>query len=266
LSYVRENEGKSMKGIQGLILAIGLGITGALFNWAYLMNRTSEKVNVYFIGIKPAVTLNPGDAIKAEQIEAVGLPKDAVGNLKDFAVIYESNMSTDRQSVVGETVSRVIPGGRLLLKDDLKTPRPELKLEPGEEAMFVPIDTRSIVTSLIVPGDQVMFMVSKNAPGAPTPAVRPPAAAAEPVPDPNTAENENDKPAFDKIGPFKVLSVGNRLGSVEVMKSARIPQLQENIMTISVMKKDEKNALKLQSRLEATNFRQVGVRLLPREK
>jgi hypothetical protein len=255
-----------MKGIQGLILAIGLGITGALFNWAYLMNRSSEKTDDYFIGVKSGVTLNPGDAIKAEQIASVGVPHDHAGNLKEFAVSYEPT-SIERQSVVGETVSRVIPGGRLLLKDDLKTPRPELKLAPGEEAMFVPIDTRSIITSLIVPGDHVMFLVSKNAPGTPTPAVRAAAAPAEPAPDPN-AENENDKPAvaIEKIGPFKVLSVGNRLGSVEVMKSARVPQLQENIMTISVTKKDDKNALYLQSRLEATNFRQVGVRLLPREK
>ena len=67
----------------------------------------------------------------------------------------------------------MIQGGRLLMKDDLKTPPPELKLEPGEEAMFVPIDTRSIVTSLIVPGDQVMFLVSKTVPGMPTPAALP---------------------------------------------------------------------------------------------
>ena len=31
-----------MKGIHGLILAIGLGIAGALFNFAYLANRSRD--------------------------------------------------------------------------------------------------------------------------------------------------------------------------------------------------------------------------------
>jgi hypothetical protein len=244
-----------------------LGIAGALFNWAYLMSRTSAKENVYFVGIKPNVTLNNGDKIKAEQIERVALPRDAAGNLLEFAEPYDASTSPELQSVVGDKVSRVIQGGRLLMKDDLRTPPPELKLGPDEEAMFVPIDTRSFVTSLVVPGDQVVFYVSKTVPGKPTPAAPPAASAAlEPVPD--TAEGGEktnaEKSDPDRIGPFKVLSIGNRLGSVEVMKSAKIPQLQENVMTISV-RKDDREARTLQRRLDATNYRQVGVRLLPRK-
>jgi hypothetical protein len=252
-----------MKGIQGLILAIGLGIAGAMFNWAYLMNRTSEKVNVYFIGVKPNVTLNSGDPIKAEHIEPVGLPKDAVGNLKDFAVFYDPQYSTEMQSVVNQKVSRVIMGGRLLMKEDLKTPPSELRLEPDETGMFVPIDTRSIIPSLIVPGDQVMFYVSKNVPGLPTPARPAGSSFDEPVSDPaNMGETSPSPPSpVEPIGPFKVLAIGNRLGSVEVMKSARIPQLQENVMMIGIKPKDEQKARFLQSRLDATNYRQVGVRL-----
>jgi hypothetical protein len=242
-----------------------------MFNWAYLMNRTSDKVNVNFIGIKKGVTLNNGDAIKAEQIEPVGLPNDAVGNLKDFAVFYDSKTTPDMQTVVGQKVWRVIQGPRFLMKDDLKTPPPELRLEADETAMFVPVDTRSIITSLIQPGDQVMFLVSRTVPGMPTPAkATVPAlggAAQEPTPDPsNTEENPTPVPKvpIDKIGPFKVLSIGNRLGSLEVMKSAKIPQTQENVMTISIKPKDEDKALFLQSRLDATNYRQVGVRLVSR--
>ncbi|MCC6124576.1 MAG: hypothetical protein IT426_06425 [Pirellulales bacterium] len=257
-----------MKGMQGLILAVVLGIVGAVFNLAYLMNRSSEKENVYFIGLKRDMMLNPGDKIKVEQIETVGIPKNSVGNLRDFAVLYESDTPLERHSVVGDKVERVIKGGRLLLKDDFSTPPPELKLEPDESAMFVPIDTRSIVTSLIVPGDQVMFLVSKTVPGKPTPAA-PPAFSppGEPIADPANAEEPAaaSSAPIEKIGPFKVLSIGNRLGTAEVMKSARIPQQQENVMTIGVKAKDEAKALYLQSRLEATNYRQVGVRLLPRQ-
>jgi hypothetical protein len=267
----QKKEESSMKGINGLILAIVLGIAGALFNWAYLANRTSDKVNVYFIGIKRDVTLNSGDVIKAEQIERVGLPQDAVGNLKNFAVFFDG-ANAEMQSVVGVKVWRVIQGPRLLLNDDLKTPPPELRLEEGEEAMFVPIDTRSIVMSLIEPGDQVMFLVSKSAPGVPTPATpaarAAPAAVGDPIPEAANADESSSAeppPPIELIGPFKVLSLGNRLGSAEVMKSARIPQVQENVMTISVKAKDNAKALKLQSRLDATNYRQVGVRLVSRK-
>jgi hypothetical protein len=255
-----------MKSMYGLILAVVLGILGALFNWAYLKNRTSEKENVYFVGVKRDVTLNSGDTIKAEQLESVGLPKDSVGNLKDFAVVYETNTTAEGQSVVGQLVSRVVQGGRLLMNDDLRTPRPEFRLEPGEEAMFVPIDTRSIVTSLIVPGDQVVFLVAKNVPGVPTSALRPSVGSRDPnapAPDPASEENPNlSSSTVDRFGPFKVLSIGNRLGSVEVMKSAKIPIQQDNVMTISVKPNNEISARNLQNRLDATNYRQVGVRLV----
>jgi hypothetical protein len=271
-TYLRSKFKKElpMKGIQGLILAIGLGFVGAVFNWAYLVNRMSEKENVYFMGIKPNVTLNPGDAIKADHIVPVGLPKDMVGNLRKFAVLYDRNISPDLQSVVGQKVWRVIQGSRLLMEDDLKTPPPELRLEPDEEAMFVPIDTRSIIPSLIVPGDRVKFLVSRGMPGRPTPAAPlVPPAVGEPIPDPANA-TENPIVAappgpIQEIGPFKVLSIGNRLGSVEVMKSARIPQLQENVLMISIKSNDRQKALELQSRLDATNYKQVGVRLVPRQ-
>jgi hypothetical protein len=253
-----------MKGMQGLILAVGLGIAGAVFNWFYLTNRSRGLEYIYFVGIKPDIALNSGDVIKAEQIQKVGLPKESAGNLKDFAVLYEANTTHENQSVVGRPVSQSILGGRLLLKDDLKTPRPEFKLNPGEEAMWVPIDTRSIVPSLIVPGNMVSFLVSKSRPGIPTAAPRSPIRnPADPVPDPNASPENPDASAdaSEPIGPFKVISIGNRLGSVEVMKSARTPQVQENVMTICVTPDNKKKALHLYSLLEATNFRQVGILL-----
>ena len=70
------------------------------------------------------------------------------------------------------------------------------------------------------------------------------------------------------IGPFRVLSLGNRLGSSEVMQANHIPQVQENVMTISVQvvgDELEPKAKKLWEALRRTNFRGVGVLLHPRD-
>ena len=50
-----------MKGIQGLIIAIGLGIAGALFNFAYLYSRAQKDEAEDFIGIDPKVTVARGE-------------------------------------------------------------------------------------------------------------------------------------------------------------------------------------------------------------
>jgi hypothetical protein len=73
----------------------------------------------------------------------------------------------------------------------------------------------------------------------------------------------------EDIGPFKVLSVGNRLGDAAVMRAAKIPQTQENIINILVQESEvgEKQRFeKLWSRLEAIGFHGVGVEILgPKE-
>ena len=48
-----------MKGIQGLIVAIGLGVAGAMFNWAYLASRSSQEATVSFVGIKEGQDRQP---------------------------------------------------------------------------------------------------------------------------------------------------------------------------------------------------------------
>ena len=64
------------------------------------------------------------------------------------------------------------------------------------------------------------------------------------------------------IGPFTVLSVGNRLGDAKVMQAAKIPQLQENVLGIRVSAKvpgEAEKAAILWDRLQAVNFRQIGI-------
>src|SRR5208283_3040928 len=96
---------------------------------------------------------------------------------------------------------------------------------------------RNCDTSHLNPGDKVSFRVMTLAPPVPTPAARPAAkAAATPTSaDSTTAAPSDDQPkpeaadappqlagSSETIGPFVVVQVGNRLGSLDVMKAAKI--------------------------------------------
>ena len=54
------------------------------------------------------------------------------------------------------------------------------------------------------------------------------------APEDNEESEEKGKSAgpIETIGPFKILALGNRLGSPEVMRAAKMPQLQENVLAI----------------------------------
>lgn len=249
-----------MKGIHGLIMALGLGIAGALFNWAYLYQKASNLEMIYFIGIKPDVTVNAGQKLTEDHLAKVGLPAESVGNLKDFAYLWSV-----QGSVLTRPVHRTLLGGSLLMRDDMTTPPQELALgaEPlgeGEEErlMWVPIETRSFVTSLVSPGDQVDFLLPGS--GSPTPA--------EAGPPPEGAPKDAPPPTSVQIlGPFKILALGNRLWSSDIGVVGKA-STQENVIGVSVKLRKgelEPKAQKLWNLLNATNFKQVGVMLRPRK-
>ena len=62
------------------------------------------------------------------------------------------------------------------------------------------------------------------------------------------------------IGPFKILAMGNRLGTLEVMKANRMSPAQENVLTISVKLVDgalEPKAQKLLNMINSANGQQL---------
>jgi hypothetical protein len=258
-----------MRGIQGLILAMGLGIAGAIFNFAYLANRSRDVEKVAFVGIKEDKVVGRGEPLLEENFEAVEIPRRWAGNLGNFAVKWEA-----RATVVGRRAWRSLEGGSLLLLSDLKTPPQELvfgqNLRPGieERAVGVPVDPRRFVASLVQPGDIVSFVGGASQAGYPTLARENPA-----NPEPGKGDSKTDaarssspadaakggpaitgrRPqpadAVEIVGPFKVVSVGNRLGSIDVMQAAKIAQTQETVMTVIV-------------RLEGGRLEPPAVRLL----
>lgn len=255
-----------MKGIQGLIVAAGLGLAGAAFNWAYLHSRSRDIETVAYVGIKPDVTVQRGERLLEEHLEPIPVPAQSVGNLDQFAVLY-----TDRKTVVGMNIRRTLIGGSILLQDDLKTPALDLRFgetpQAGveERAVGIPVDTRTFVPALVNPGDLVSFVATSPTAVLPTLAPLPAAKTEELSP---TADRSPSGDGLEIIGPFKVLSLGNRLGAVDVMRAARIPQVQENVMMILVRMENgklEPRAAKLLSMVETTSFRPLAIMLHPRQ-
>ncbi len=237
-----------MKGVYGLAVAIVLGIAAGLLNLFYLHSKSRDIAKVSYLGIKDGAIVTQGTRIAEEQLVPVDIPQRWIGNLDDFAIRY-----ADLASVEGQAVSRTLYGGTLLLREHLETPRAELELAENERAMWIPVDSRAFVPSLLEPGDQVVFKIARSQLGAPTPAMA------------GHASDSRNTPV-ERIGPFTVLSLGNRLGSAEVMRAAKVPQTQENVLLIRVTPENEAKADKLWAILQATNYRSVGIELLSRER
>ena len=231
-----------MKGIQGLIVAIVLGALGAAANFYYLNAEAQKKDMVGFIGIKKGAIISRGERLVEDKLVKVEIPKDHVGNLKDYAYLWVDLMSI-KDMPVWRTLDSNSEGGVLLLQSDVKTPFPELQLGKGERGQFIAVP-KTFDTSHINPGDKVLFQVMTLAAPGPTPAPKPAAAAgaavvgaAELQPKPEETENASQPVGpIESIGPFVVVSIGNRVGSVEVMKAAKIAPVQQNVLMIRISK------------------------------
>lgn len=261
-----------MKGIHGLILAIGLGTAGALFNFAYLASRSRDVEKIAFIGVKEDKVVGRSEPLTEENIEPVEIPRRWVGKLEEYAILYSA-----RPTVLGRRPWRPLEGGSLLLRSDLKTPPQELSfgtnLPPGaeERAYFVPIDTRRLIPSLVQPGDLVDFIISASPLGSPTLAAAPkpvPAGKGEPKGEPAVAAaRPAPRDSVDLCGPFRILSIGNRLGSRAVMAAAKVQQAQENVLTIALKienGKVEPEGARLMRVLEQSGSKPLGYLLRPR--
>lgn len=272
-----------MKGIYGLALAIALGLGGMLLNYVYLWRKAQDFDKVQFIGIKPQVILRSGDAIKEEHLEPVSIPKDSAKGLDKYAIPWSLC-----PSVLNTKVWREVIGPRLLVDDDRKTPpaADDIKLLPRtkekdgvvreERAWGIPIAKGQFPVSLVMPGDWVTFLIGRSPEGMLTPGSKDalPPDGDDPVAEPGATPGEKPKAlrlgmplALERIGPFRVVSMGNRLGSTQVMRASRIPPQQEDCMLIAVKYTNDQpdpKAEKLWLRIESGEFRGVGFELHPR--
>lgn len=251
----------------GLVIAISLALVAGVLNWKYLERKTEEVEIVNFLAIKQGVFVEAGERFQEEHFEPLSIPKKSVGSLDKSAVLF-----ADIHTVVSSTAIRDYAGGQVVLLQELVTPSTKLDLSAGEEAYFVAVGG-TFVPSLFSPGDLVNFMI---------PAPRRVSFRNNEQPQPNESENEddpkwaqltaNDEMEIEQgptkfIGPFRVISVGGRLGNYEVNRAQGRRAGGEKILGVA-LKKDLASGLpdaKSKALVEATvapGFRYAVVSLV----
>ncbi|HET6880424.1 MAG TPA: hypothetical protein VFI31_09730 [Pirellulales bacterium] len=245
-----------MKGMPGLAIACLLGLLAAGLNWFYLDRKSREFQKVSFVSIAPDTQIHVGETFIASHFAEMPVPEVAAHKLEAVAVLWK-----DLDTVIGMNAVRDFTEQELLLRNDLETPPAQLELAADERAMWIPVDQKNFVASLVVPGDEVDFLL---------PTARRPSqvVASDGTPSP-TAAAPQAAGRTEIVGPFKVLSIGNRLGKTNVLNASRVPQLQENIITVRVKMNGttlEADSQRLLDALQDTNYREVGLLLRPRKK
>lgn len=245
-----------MKGVPGFMIAVGLGVVGAFCNWFYLAEKARDLDQIEFIAVDSSVRVNSGDKFNESHFMKVAIPREAVGNLDKVAYLWSV-----RGTLVGMPATKSYNPGEIILRQDLRTLPPtsvQEMLGEDEVEVGIPVDTRTFVPSLVNPGDLVSFIVPTG-PAPPLPAPGPdesPATPSVPV-------------GTEIIGPYRVVSMGNRLASAEVVRAVGMSATQENVMGVAVKfsggKFDEKGR-RLSEVLRMSNFQQAQVILHPTAK
>lgn len=246
-----------------LLVAAVLGVLGAAVNWVYLDSKSKQLEKIEFLSVAPGNTILPGDRFSEIKLAPLAIPKDNVSK----ELFAQAIRWSDRQTVIGMTAAYTFDGGEIILRQRLKTPPPTMELtREDERGLPVPVDTRSFVPALVNPGDMVSFLINTAAP--PTQPSSDGADGNEPTPAQSVVRSPvSGGSRVETVGPFRVLSIGNRLGSADVLKASGSAQFQENVMTIAVkMQGDqlEPRAVRLLTLLQSGGARQAGVLLHPR--
>jgi len=205
-----------MKGLMGIWIAVALGVLGAFCNWFYIAQEAARFERELFIAISDSRVINPGDKFTDSDFVPLPIPKGSVGSLEKAAVKW-----ADLRTVVGLMATRAFEPNQILLQSDLEQPpAPDVQsnLGPGEMAMWVPMDTRSVVPSLLKAGDYVSFIVPTG------------------LQTPTPVGSNGPRPAAAQhvIGPYRVLAMGNRLGTAAKLKAYGNSVTQENMMAIAI--------------------------------
>lgn len=213
-----------MKGVQGILLSLGLGVAGAICNWLYLERLAGAKDRVSFIAIRADQQINIGDTLREEHLVKIDIPRSAVGNLEQVAPRW-SGLSL----VVGATSTRSYRGGELVLQQDLQTPGAKdlnEKIGKNEVALWIPIDMRTFNSSRVNPNDEVSFILPRTGGSIPTP----------------VAEGETPSVTSNSeiVGPFRILEIGNRTGRPEVQRAAGTRQSVDSSITIVAKLENDK--------------------------
>ncbi len=234
-----------MKGVPGLLIAVGLAIIGALCNWFYMAQKASELELVNFVGVAEG-GIKRGEVIQDGNLIPIAIPLRHALRIKAAAPVYG-----DKSTIVGMPAYRDFMAGEIILTQDLQTPpNNDLKRDLGadEVAIWVNVDSRGFVPQFFSGGDEISFIV--------------PAVGARPVSSVSQPGQVIDQPT-EVIGPFYILALGNRRGSADRANAAGMSSASEGVLAIRVKKVSETQledkAQLLLSRLRLSGNQALGL-------
>ncbi|MBD3674313.1 MAG: hypothetical protein HUJ26_12380 [Planctomycetaceae bacterium] len=212
-----------MRGLPGLIIAVALGIIGAICNWAYLARQASRMEKVSFVALRGDAQLNLGDRFRDEHLTKVDLPRDHLGNLNEVGIFWK-----DKASVTGMAATKAYRGNEILLWQDLRTPSVRdfsHLLAKNEVARWVPVDNSTFIPERVSPGNLISFIfprtMSQSAVG-------------------NSSNPVVQTAGSTIVGPFRILSLGARTGDRDPRQAYSRSGGQEHLIGISVKVTDGK--------------------------
>lgn len=235
-----------MKGIQGLAIAGAMGVVGAVCNYLYIAQRARELEKVDFVYIKADARVNAGQKFKDKHFGRVSIPKKYIGNLEKIAVKWDA-----RHTVGGLVAHKSYNANEILLNTDLRTPAQTTisgLLSPDEISREVLVDSATFISSHLNPTDRVLFFAPTGTRGG---------GAADP------------SGTLRQAGPFRILAIGSRLGSIDVAKAAGMRRSQGSTITVPLMFKDnkyDKQALELQELIANSNGQGLTVSIVSAQK
>ena len=219
-----------MKGAQGLMIAAGLGVVGAVCNWFYISRKAADLEKEEFVYVKASAKVRAGDPFKLEDFGKIEIPKKFVGDLDKTALRWEDPADGRRRS----RATAGFPKTRFLLQSDTRRlPQKALSqaLGPDEISWPVVVDPTRFVAENYNPGDMVLFF-------------------------PPPASQVRDKNARrpSKAGPFRILRIGDRGGSGDIYRAGGRRTTRSNVITVPLLFKNGKFDKKSQELLDLMEY------------
>src|SRR5438128_10852911 len=101
-----------------LFVAAALGLVGAAVNWIYLDTKSKQFEKIEFLSTAPGATILPGDRFTEDKLAPLAIPKDNVRR----ELYLQAIKWADRRTVIGMTAVYPFESGKIILRQDLKTP------------------------------------------------------------------------------------------------------------------------------------------------
>lgn len=196
-----------------MLLPVGFGIVAAAINFFVLrmMNQQTE-----FVSVK--IQLVQGTPFTPANVQSLKVSGDAA----------KLNKSSDRwndvHTIYGRLAGCTLDVGELILRQDAE-PVKELKPGPDEDAMVISLGTVEVEPKLLLIGEKIGFLIR---------------AAREVDAEENSEEEMSEEAAVAKLkrlkkpdpqdvdikylGPFRLLSVGDRFGAATWREQERQPR------------------------------------------